>query len=253
MTRRSGAALSGCAAPWGGAAVLLAMALMAVAPAVRAQNLPVPPLRWDYDALEPHVPEATMRVHHLGHHAAYTSKLNEVLAEMRADPEHKHLAKRGINRLLQTLDDVPERWRTKVRNAGGGYVNHELFFNNMAPNAGDASWDGDSALGRATVAAFGGLDGLKQAFTDKALSVFGSGYAWLVRDAAGELQVVGSANQDMPAAGLTPVLVLDVWEHAYYLDHKYRRPDFVKAWWNVVDWKEAARRYSGDAGAASEL
>ena len=163
-----------------------------------AQNLPLPPLPYDYNALEPTIDEETMRLHHLSHHKAYTDKLNGALAKLRADPEQKHLAKMGIDSLLQHLTDVPAPLRNTVRNAGGGYVNHDFFFKSMSPNGGGDDLEGPLADG--LNGAFGNVARFKQDFALAALEVFGSGWAWLVWDSANAaLKVTSTANQDTPA------------------------------------------------------
>ncbi len=217
-----------------------------------SQNLPLPPLPYEYDALEPHIDTATMRVHHLKHHQTYTDKLNAALSKLRSDPEKKHLAKMGIDALLQHLDDVPEALRGAIRNAGGGYVNHDLFFNCMAPNGGGEPQD--EGLLAALKGAFGSLDAFKQSFTLAALEVFGSGWAWLAYDVAADaLLITSTANQDTPAmqAGMLPILGLDVWEHAYYLKHQANRKAYIEAFWNVVNWPEVEQRYDAASDAAA--
>jgi len=231
---------------------ILVVSLLAGA---QAQNLPLPPIPYDYNALEPHIDEATMRLHHLSHHKTYTDKLNGALEKLRADPEHKYLAKMGIDALLQHLDAVPPPLRKTVQNAGGGYVNHDFFFNSMSPSGGGDLIEGPLATGLGQ--AFGNVDRFKQAFSLAALEVFGSGWAWLVWDSkAKALTVTATANQDTPAMqpGMVPLLGLDVWEHAYYLRHQSRRKDYVADFWEVVNWSEVARRYDlAIGGGKAEL
>lgn len=203
---------------------------------VHAQNLPLPDLEYGYAALEPHIDELTMRTHHLKHHQAYTNKLNDALKEM-SENEYRNLTKLGVDKLLTRLNEIPEKWRSAVRNHGGGYVNHALFFKMMAPLASPLREDG--ALATALIANFQSVDGFISAFEKVAAGVFGSGWAWLyLNTITGTLHVVSTPNQDTPAmtSGHLPLLALDVWEHAYYLSYKNVRPDYIKAWWNVVNW-----------------
>jgi Fe-Mn family superoxide dismutase len=208
-----------------------------------AQNLPLPPLPYDYEALEPHIDAATMRVHHLKHHQTYTDKINGALTKLRSDPQQKHLAKLGVDKLLQHLGEIEDKKvRRIVQNAGGGYVNHDFFFRCMAPDGGGEPSD---ALGQALAGAFGSVDIFKQLFMAAALEVFGSGWAWLVFDTAkSALSITSTANQDTPAmeAGMVPLLGLDVWEHAYYLKHQSNRKGYVESFFEVVSWAEVARR-----------
>jgi len=231
--------------------------MLAIALAAAAQNLPLPPLPYDYDALEPHIDTATMKTHHLKHHQTYTDKINGALTTLRAEPTLKYLAKMGIDSLLQHLDEVPESSRKTVRNAGGGYVNHELFFSCLSPNGGGEPED--PALIAAMVKAFGTVDSFKQLFSLAALELFGSGWAWLVYNAQKQALVISSTpNQDTPAmeAGMIPILGLDVWEHAYYLKHQAARKNYVDDFWKVVSWKEVSRRFhqaTRDTSAKPEL
>ena len=233
----------------------MSRALLVLALATRnaaGQNLPLPPILYDYDALEPHMDEATMRVHHLKHHQTYTDKINGALTKLRSVPEHKYLAKMGIDTLLSHLDEVPEAIRSVVRNAGGGYVNHDFFFRSMAPDGGGEPMH--AALVAAIQKNFGTVSSLKQMFSLAALEVFGSGWAWLVRESkSGALKITSTANQDTPLmqAGLVPLLGLDVWEHAYYLKHQSNRKGYIEAFWEVVDWSEVGKRFDA-AGDASK-
>jgi superoxide dismutase, Fe-Mn family len=195
----------------------------------------VPPLPYDYKALEPHIDEQTMRVHHDKHHAAYVNNLNGAL-----EP-HPDLQKKSIEELLTGLDKVPEGIRAKVRNNGGGHYNHTMFWEMMAP--GGAKEPGGT-LSTAINKAFGSFATFKEQFTKACTDRFGSGWGWLIADRNGKLTVESTPNQDSPIMeGKTPVLGCDVWEHAYYLKYQNRRPDYVAAWWNVVNWTDIARRF----------
>jgi superoxide dismutase, Fe-Mn family len=194
----------------------------------------VPPLPYDYDALEPHIDEQTMQIHHDKHHQAYVDKVNAAL-------EGTDWADRPIEEVLASLDQVPEDKRTAVRNNGGGHYNHTLFWENMGPDGGGRP-DGD--LGAAIDEAFGSFEDFQGQLKDAGVNQFGSGWAWLVLD-GGRLAVVPSANQDNPISdGKTPLLGVDVWEHAYYLKYQNRRPDYIDAWWNTVNWSRVAERYA---------
>jgi superoxide dismutase, Fe-Mn family len=193
----------------------------------------VPALPYGYDALEPHIDEATMRVHHDKHHQAYVDKANGALAGTEWED-------RPIEDVLRDLSALPADKRTVVRNNGGGHYNHSLFWESMSPDGGG---EPDGALREAIDAAFGSFDELKTKLKDAGVNQFGSGWAWLVHDGGG-LQVVSTPNQDNPISeGLTPLLGVDVWEHAYYLKYQNRRPDYLDAWWNVVNWPKVAERH----------
>ena len=195
----------------------------------------LPPLPYAYEALEPTVDTTTMQIHHDKHHAAYTTNLNNAIAgtEFEAVP---------VAELLAKLDSVPEAIRTVVRNNGGGYVNHNLFWEIMGPNAGGAP---AGALAAAIAQTFGSFDEFKAKFGAAATGRFGSGWAWLVVKPNGSLEVYSTANQDSPLMqGDTPILGLDVWEHAYYLKYQNRRPEYVTNWWNVVNWSAVAEKYA---------
>lgn len=195
----------------------------------------LPDLPYAYDALEPHVDETTMRIHHTKHHAAYLTKLNAALERI------GDVAVHTVEELLSDLEALPEEIRVVVRNNGGGYVNHNLFWTCMHPEGGG---DPTGALGDALIERFGGVAAFRKAFGDAATGRFGSGWAWLVVDDDKSLHVTDSLNQDSPwMRGQTPILGLDVWEHAYYLKYQNRRPEYVDAWWNVVDWTAATARY----------
>lgn len=204
-----------------------------------AQNLPLPPLPYAYNALEPVIDEQTMRVHHLKHHQGYTNKLNDALAKLREDPSTKHLAKLGIDALLQKLEEVPGNLRGAIRNNGGGYVNHDKFWKIMAPNAGPPAED--SVMLKYIEASFGDFEMMKDTFVKASLAVFGSGWSWLVYDAeADKLAIQTTPNQDVPSAAV--VVGCDVWEHAYYLKYKNKRDDYVQAWFKLINWEEAEKR-----------
>ena len=194
----------------------------------------LPELPYAYDALEPHIDARTMEIHHSKHHQGYTNKLNAAL-------EGTDTGSRSIEDILAHLDALPQDKQGAVRNNGGGYLNHAIFWTTMSPSGG-GSPTGD--LAQAIDRDFGSFDDFQDAFAQAAAGQFGSGWAWLVADDAGKLSVVGRPNQDSPAMdGLKPILGLDVWEHAYYLNYQNRRPDYISAWWNVVNWTEADRRY----------
>ena len=193
----------------------------------------VPPLPYGYDALEPHIDEQTMRVHHDKHHQAYVDNANKAL-------EGTEWADRPVEEVLANLEIMPEDKRAAIRNNAGGHANHSLFWEIMSPNGGG---EPSGALGDAIGSTFGGLDALKEAVNDAGVKRFGSGWTWLIHDGTG-LNVVSSANQDSPISdGQTPLLGIDVWEHAYYLKYQNRRPDYLAAWWNVVNWDGVAQRF----------
>jgi superoxide dismutase, Fe-Mn family len=194
----------------------------------------VPPLPYAYDALEPHIDKLTMEIHHDKHHQAYVDKVNAALA---GTP----LENAAIEDVLKDLAAVPEEKRGAVRNNGGGHYNHTLFWESMAPNGGGKP---DGALGEAIAAAFGAFADFQAKLKEAGVNQFGSGWAWLVHDGSG-LAVVGTPNQDNPiSAGKTPLLGVDVWEHAYYLKYQNRRPDYLDAWWNTVNWEAVAARFA---------
>jgi Fe-Mn family superoxide dismutase len=195
----------------------------------------LPPLPYDYTALEPHIDEQTMRIHHDKHHAAYVNNLNAALEGNAA------LQAKGLEELIANLDAVPEAIRTAVRNNGGGHHNHTLFWEIMAPGGLNAP---TGSLSDAITKAFGGFAQFKETFTKACITRFGSGWGWLARKKDGSLEVYSTANQDSPVMeGKLPLLGCDVWEHAYYLKYQNRRPDYVAAWWSVVNWSEVGRRY----------
>ncbi len=193
-----------------------------------------PDLPYAYDALEPHIDEATMRVHHDKHHVAYTTKLNAAV-------EGTDFAGAAAEDLLKNLDQLPADIRTAVRNNGGGHVNHNLFWTVMSPGGGG---EPTGELASAMERAFGSFDAFKDQFAAAGATQFGSGWAWLVID-GGELAVMATANQDSPLSqGKTPILGMDVWEHAYYLKYQNRRPDYIEAFFNVIDWNAVAANYA---------
>jgi len=196
----------------------------------------LPELGYAYDALEPHIDARTMEIHHSKHHAGYTAKFNAALEG------HADLQNRSAESLVADLNSLPESIRTAVRNNGGGYVNHALFWDVMTPGGASAP-SGD--LADAITTAFGSYEAFQEKLSAAAAGQFGSGWGWLVVDANGGLQVVATANQDSPLSqGMTPILGVDVWEHAYYLHYQNRRPDYLSAWWNVVNWDRVAARWA---------
>jgi Fe-Mn family superoxide dismutase len=198
----------------------------------------VPDLPYDYNALEPTIDEETMHLHHDKHHQAYVTQVNNAL-------DGTELADKPIEEVLKNLNDVPEDKRGAVRNNGGGHYNHSLFWEWMSPDGGGEP-DGD--LKSAIESAFGSFDDFKAKFKDAGVKRFGSGWAWLVHDGSG-LAVVSTANQDNPVSdGQTPLLGVDVWEHAYYLKYNNRRPDYLDAWWDVVNWSKVAEGFKKVSG-----
>lgn len=194
----------------------------------------LPDLPYAFDALEPHIDARTMEIHHDRHHAAYVNNVNAALED------HPGLAAKSIEDVLSDIHSVPGNILTAVRNNGGGHANHSLFWQIMSPDGGGQP---GGALASAINSEFGGFDAFKDEFTKAALGRFGSGWAWLVVGGS-DLSVISTANQDSPLMdGLTPILGLDVWEHAYYLKYQNKRGEYVNAWWNVVAWPEVARRY----------
>jgi Fe-Mn family superoxide dismutase len=195
----------------------------------------VPDLPYDYNALEPHIDEATMRVHHDKHHQAYVDKANAAL-------EGTEWEGKPVEEVLQNLDSLPEDKRGPVRNNAGGHANHSFFWQIMSPDGGG---EPSGALASAINESFGGLDKLKEQVNAAGVGQFGSGWTWLVYDGSGGgLKVTSTPNQDSPiSAGQTPLLGIDVWEHAYYLKYQNKRPDYLEAWWNVVNWDEVGKRF----------
>lgn len=194
----------------------------------------LPPLPYAYNAQEPHIDEQTMRIHHDKHHAAYVNNANAAL-------ENSALASQGVEQVLRNLNSVPENIRTAVRNNAGGHANHTLFWEILKVNNGAGP---GGRLGDAIISTFGSVDAFKEQFAKAAATRFGSGWAWLIVDANKKLAVTSTPNQDSPLIdGNTPILGLDVWEHAYYLHYQNRRPDYIAAFWNVVNWDAVARNY----------
>ncbi|MFF2236949.1 superoxide dismutase [Mn] [Bacillus thuringiensis] len=194
----------------------------------------LPNLPYAYDALEPHFDKETMNIHHTKHHNTYITNLNAALEG------HAELADKSVEELVANLNEVPEAIRTAVRNNGGGHANHTFFWTILSPNGGGQPV---GELATAIEAKFGSFDAFKEEFAKAGATRFGSGWAWLVVN-NGELEVTSTPNQDSPLTeGKTPVIGLDVWEHAYYLNYQNRRPDYIGAFWNVVDWNAAEKRY----------
>ncbi len=199
----------------------------------------LPPLPYAVDALEPHIDTQTMEIHHTRHHQTYINNLNAALKD-------SEWAETPVEKLIAKIDSLPEALRAPVRNNGGGHANHSLFWLVMSPQGGGKP---DGALGKAIDDDLGGFDAFKDAFTKAAISRFGSGWAWLAVGKGGKLVVESSANQDSPlmpgiGSGATPILGLDVWEHAYYLKYQNKRPEYIAAFFNVINWPEVARRYA---------
>jgi Fe-Mn family superoxide dismutase len=195
----------------------------------------LPPLPYDYSALEPHIDTQTMQLHHDKHHQAYVTNLNNALQGL------TQFDGVSVEDLMRRINEVPENVRTAVRNNGGGHVNHSMFWQIMKPNGGG---EPTGALADAINSTFGSFDQFKTTFNDNGVKRFGSGWTWLVVDQSGKLQALSTANQDSPFMdGMYPVMGNDVWEHAYYLKYQNRRPDYLGAWWNVVNWDEVAKRF----------
>jgi superoxide dismutase, Fe-Mn family len=195
----------------------------------------LPTLPYAYEALEPHFDAQTMTIHHTKHHQTYVDKLNAALAE------HSEWLEKPIEEVLKQLDQVPEAARTAVRNHGGGHANHSFFWVSLSPNGGG---EPSGKLAVAINETFGSFDTFKEQFAAAAAAHFGSGWAWLVQDSVGNLSIMTTPNQDSPLSqGKTPILGLDVWEHAYYLKYQNRRPDYITAFWNVIDWTVVGDRF----------
>ena len=195
----------------------------------------VPPLPYDYAALEPIIDTQTMKLHHDMHHGAYVKNLNAALEK------HPNLQSKSAEDLIRDLNAVPEDIRTAVRNNGGGHVNHSMFWKIMKPKGGG---DPTGPIAEAINKAFGNFKDFQAKFNDAGTKQFGSGWAWLVGEASGSLKVISTANQDNPMSqGLYPILGNDVWEHAYYLKYNNRRPEYLTAWWGVVNWDEVNKRF----------
>jgi superoxide dismutase, Fe-Mn family len=197
----------------------------------------LPPLSYDFAALEPHIDAQTMEIHHDRHHQAYINNLTAAIAK------HPELSDKTVEELLGDLAAVPEDIRPAVRNNGGGHYNHSLFWEIMGPNGGG---DPTGAVGNAINSTFGDYVSFKDALTKAAVGQFGSGWGWLVKDASGNLVVFGRPNQDTPLSeGMTVILGVDVWEHAYYLKYQNKRPDYVAAWFNTINWDAVNKRFGG--------
>ncbi|MGI9534588.1 MAG: superoxide dismutase [Thermodesulfobacteriota bacterium] len=195
----------------------------------------LPNLPFGYDALEPHIGARTMEIHHSKHHQAYVNNLNAALEK------HPELQDKTVEELIADLNSIPEDIRAAVRNNGGGHVNHSLFWPCMGAGGGEPGGE----LAEAINSTFGSLDSFKEEFAKAAATRFGSGWAWLCVDNGGNLVVTSTPNQDNPISeGLKPILGLDVWEHAYYLNYQNRRPDYIKAWWNVVNWDQVSGNFN---------
>jgi Fe-Mn family superoxide dismutase len=198
----------------------------------------VPDLPYPYDALEPHIDEATMKLHHDKHHQAYVDKANAALEGTEWDGK-------PVEDVLKNLDQLPDDKRTAVRNNAGGHANHSFFWEIMSPDGGG---DPSGALADGIESTFGGLDKLKEQVNAAGVGQFGSGWTWLVHDGSG-LALTATPNQDSPiSAGQTPLIGIDVWEHAYYLKYQNKRPDYLEAWWNVINWDEVAKRFESAGG-----
>ena len=193
----------------------------------------VPPLPYDYNALEPHIDEQTMRLHHDKHHGAYVTNLNAAL------DKHPDLKNKSVEDLLRSINSGPEDIRTAVRNNGGGHANHTMFWSIMGPKKGGAPTGKIADV----IKDLGGFDAFKEKFNDNGLKRFGSGWTWLIRTSAGKYELISTANQDSPLMdGNIPIMGNDVWEHAYYLKYQNRRGDYLKEWWSVVNWDEINKR-----------
>lgn len=200
------------------------------------ESFQLEPLPYAYDALEPHIDAATMRFHHDKHYATYIKNLNEAVNK------YPQLKNKSAEEILRNINSVPKDIRTKVRNNGGGYVNHKMFWGIMGPNAGGTP---TGPIADAINTTFGSFDAFKKQFNAAGADRFGSGWAWLVRNNNSQLQIISTGNQDSPFMdGLYPIMGNDVWEHAYYLKYQNRRADYLTAWWNVVNWNEVNKRFT---------
>jgi superoxide dismutase, Fe-Mn family len=200
----------------------------------------LPDLQYPYDALEPHIDAKTMEIHHTKHHQTYVDKLNAALEA------HERLTDQTVEQLLLTFSDVPEQIRLPVQNHGGGHANHSLFWTVIGPNGGG---EPTGSIGSAINSSFGSFKEFQEKFSTTAATLFGSGWAWLVQAGKGNLAVLSLPNQDSPLmTGMTPLLGIDVWEHAYYLKYQNRRPEYIEAFWNVVDWDAVNARFEKAQG-----
>jgi superoxide dismutase, Fe-Mn family len=203
--------------------------------AIAASSFTLPPLPYDYKALEPYIDAQTMQLHHDKHHAAYVTNLNKALEK------HPELKDKSLEELVKTPDQIPEDIRVVVRNNGGGHYNHSMFWSIMSPKGGGKP---KGKLAAAIDSRFGNFEKFQQAFEAAGASRFGSGWVWLVKTAQGKLEIITTPNQDTPLGeGAFPVMGNDMWEHAYYLKYQNRRPEYLKAWWNVVNWPEIGKRF----------
>jgi len=218
------------------AGIMFGLMALTAPQATPAPQYTLPPLNYKYDALEPYIDAKTMEIHHTKHHQAYLDKLNAIVAD------HEDFFKgKTIEEVLSQLDEIPEEIRQGVINQGGGFANHNLFFNILAPNSGGAP---TGALGEAINTTFGNFENFQKEFNQALTEVFGSGWAWLVVDHDHHLKIIKTANQDSPLSlEVTPILGVDVWEHAYYLKYQNRRPEYIEAIWHVIDWNNVAARY----------
>ncbi len=211
-------------------------AVSAPAKATTADVFKLPPLTYDYNALEPHIDAATMKFHHDKHHAAYIKNLNGAVNK------YPELKTKTVEELILNLAKLPQNIQTTIRNNGGGHLNHSMYWQIMNPKGGGAP---TGAIAKAIDTNFGSFDKFKTQFNEAGTKVFGSGWAWLVRSKDGKLKVISTPNQDNPIMqGLYPIMGNDVWEHAYYLNYQNRRPDYLAAWWNVVNWTEVNNRFA---------
>lgn len=204
----------------------------------------LPELKYAYDALEPHIDKQTMEIHHTKHHQAYINNFIAAIEKWNSDKKAEDYEDEDVKDLLKNLNslDAPEDIKTAIRNNGGGHINHDFFWKIIGPNKGG---EPTGEIAEAIKSTFGSFDEFKEKFASAAGSRFGSGWAWLVKDKDGKLEVMSTPNQDSPLSeGKCPLLGIDVWEHAYYLNYQNRRPDYVKAFWNIVDWDEVNRCYS---------
>ena len=202
-------------------------------------ELKLPDLPYDYNALEPYIDEATVKVHHLGHHKTYGDNTNKALKEWREADPTSPLARSSIVRILQEITQVPETWQVAIRNNGGGFVNHVIYWATMCPNGGGSP---SGELMMQINRAFGSYVAFQEHFTSAASKLFGSGYVWLCENVKGGLVIMSTKNQDSPLSdGLYPLLVVDIWEHAYYLKHQNKRAGYIQSWWNTVCWDEVPK------------
>eukprot|EP00794_Sanderia_malayensis_P017398 gene17398-19141_t len=206
---------------------------------------PLPKLNYKYDELEPFIDEKTMTVHHTGHHLAYTNKMNAALKEWRNSKENSGLSSKSILEIVKNVEDIPSKWRNAIRNNGGGYVNHAIYFSVMSPNKDKIERAPSGIIQQKMFTSFGNYSLFKEIFTKSASTLFGSGYVWLCREPRNDiLTIFPTDNQQCPLTfGLQPILVVDVWEHAYYLKHQNKRMSYIKDWWMVVDWNNVENLY----------